>query len=269
MKLKKIMSLLLLVLVMKGIYGQVGINTSNPQGTFHIDGNKDNPSSGIPNSNQQANDVIVTKEGNEGIGIISPTNKLHIKGVNPLRMQGLKKGSSSTDSLLVVDPSGVVKTIGALNVLSIPTPTVFILETNQNNFLNGIAEGEKQPLNMGLVKNTIDGLVYAGGTVTLPPGVYMMTLVYEGTHNKTGCNLSSYFVDFPLNDNDLTRIHSTAAHSEGGNSNHGGTITYVTSISKKRNWTLHLGRGQSGNCSGTGMTLRGKSTQLLIFKIGD
>ena len=53
----------------------VGIGTTNPQSTFHIDANKN--TSGSSNT---ADDVIVNTSGNVGIGKISPTEKLHING---------------------------------------------------------------------------------------------------------------------------------------------------------------------------------------------
>lgn len=45
---------------------QVGINTSNPQATFHIDGQKNNPSTGVPNIAQQSDDIVGTSTGNLG-----------------------------------------------------------------------------------------------------------------------------------------------------------------------------------------------------------
>lgn len=53
-------------------FGQVGINTTNPQNTFHIDGSKDNPNTGVPTATQQVNDFIVTSTGNTGIGTTTP-----------------------------------------------------------------------------------------------------------------------------------------------------------------------------------------------------
>jgi len=38
---------------MSSLYSQVGINTVNPQAVFHIDGQKDNPSTGAPSTAQQ------------------------------------------------------------------------------------------------------------------------------------------------------------------------------------------------------------------------
>ncbi|MDP9960827.1 hypothetical protein [Chryseobacterium lathyri] len=60
------------------LFSQVGINTPNPQGTFHIDGAKDNPATGIPSVIQQANDMVVTNTGDLGVGITVPTTKMHI-----------------------------------------------------------------------------------------------------------------------------------------------------------------------------------------------
>lgn len=61
-------------------YSQVGINTQSPSGIFHVDAAKDNPSTGIPDATQQANDFIITNDGKVGIGNISPTSKLEVDG---------------------------------------------------------------------------------------------------------------------------------------------------------------------------------------------
>lgn len=54
----------------------VGINTRNPQAAFHVDGSKDNPDSGSPNSSQAANDIVFTSSGEIGIGTLSPAVKI-------------------------------------------------------------------------------------------------------------------------------------------------------------------------------------------------
>ncbi|RXM39947.1 hypothetical protein BOQ62_08820 [Chryseobacterium sp. CH21] len=61
---------------------QVGINTSNPQTTFHVDGAKDNPSSGAPSSIQIANDVAITSAGEIGIGTLTPAVKIDTRSVS-------------------------------------------------------------------------------------------------------------------------------------------------------------------------------------------
>jgi hypothetical protein len=57
---------------------QVGIETNNPQGIFNIDGAKDNLTSGVSTTTQQANDLVVTSTGNVGIGTTAPGAKLEI-----------------------------------------------------------------------------------------------------------------------------------------------------------------------------------------------
>lgn len=76
----------LLTLGMIGIFStafsQVGINTSNPRTIFHVDGAKDNMTTGIPTSTQQLNDVVVTNNGRLGIGTISPSQSLEVNGTS-------------------------------------------------------------------------------------------------------------------------------------------------------------------------------------------
>lgn len=51
-------------------FGQVGINTQNPQGVFNIDGGKNNAATGTPTAIQLADDFIVTNKGATGIGTL-------------------------------------------------------------------------------------------------------------------------------------------------------------------------------------------------------
>lgn len=61
-------------------YGQVGVNTENPRQIFHIDGQNDNPSTGSIDTENQANDFVVTEEGKVGIGNIKPSVSLDVNG---------------------------------------------------------------------------------------------------------------------------------------------------------------------------------------------
>ena len=94
-------------------YSQVGINTSNPQGIFNIDGGKDNPTTGSAHSNaQQLNDFTVTAAGNVGIGKIAPSTKLHITTGGTAATPNatgfrLEDGNQNTNFVLTSDTNGV------------------------------------------------------------------------------------------------------------------------------------------------------------------
>jgi hypothetical protein len=75
---KKNRLLVLLLLLSTLSFAQVGIKTSNPLATLHVDGAKDNPASGNPNATQESNDVVVTTAGKLGVGTITPEVKMHI-----------------------------------------------------------------------------------------------------------------------------------------------------------------------------------------------
>jgi hypothetical protein len=94
-------------------YSQVGINTTNPQGIFNIDGGKDNPTTGSAHTNaQQLNDFTVTAAGNVGIGKIAPSTKLHITTGGTAATPNatgfrLEDGNQNTNFVLTSDTDGV------------------------------------------------------------------------------------------------------------------------------------------------------------------
>ena len=106
--------ILLIGLLLSGFsYSQVGINTSNPQGIFNIDGGKDNPTTGSAHSDaQQLNDFTVTAAGNVGIGKIAPSTKLHITTGGTAATPNatgfrLEDGNQNTNFVLTSDTNGV------------------------------------------------------------------------------------------------------------------------------------------------------------------
>lgn len=57
-------------------YSQVGINTTSPQGIFHIDGQKNDPATGSPSATQRTDDVVVTSSGEIAIATNSKNTAL-------------------------------------------------------------------------------------------------------------------------------------------------------------------------------------------------
>ncbi|MEJ5049820.1 hypothetical protein WH221_08260 [Chryseobacterium culicis] len=167
----------------------------------------------------------------------------------------------------------IIVNVSTLNTLGIPRPAVFQLNSHMNNFLSVQTAGEKQILApvLEIGNSPGSGITYLGASqITFTPGLYAITFTYEATHNNGSCNLSSYFADFPVGSSpNAQRIHSAVSHLSGALSNHGGSITFTTRITSNYVWNIELGRGQSGNCTGTGMTLLQKSTQLSILRIAD
>ena len=109
---------LFFVLISASAFGQVGINTQNPQNTFHIDGGKDNPITGAPTTLQQANDFIVTNVGQVGISTTIPSQNLDVATGNVrIRDINSNSGVATTDKVVVADASGVLKTIPKQNSL--------------------------------------------------------------------------------------------------------------------------------------------------------
>ncbi|PWN58387.1 hypothetical protein [Chryseobacterium viscerum] len=119
-------------------FAQVGINTENPQQIFHVDGNKDNPTTGIPNPAQQINDVVITSNGQIGIGTTSPISKLDVKGNISLNTNSAgtassvrfyENSSNGTNSVSLQAPSNL-NTDRSITLPSNTPSNGYVLKTN-------------------------------------------------------------------------------------------------------------------------------------------
>jgi hypothetical protein len=119
-------------------FPQVGIKTTNPLGTFHIDGNNDN--SNIPTDSQTLNDFIVDSDGRVGVGIARPNNKLQIVGDNinhPVQIDQSLNLSSLNNNLerIAIDERGNVGIKSSVGVIA----SIFTIQSEVRglNMTNG------------------------------------------------------------------------------------------------------------------------------------
>lgn len=238
--------------------GTIGIGTTSPNASAILDINATNKGILIPRVELTGKkDQATIPSPAEGLMVYNTKNaNSGVDAVMGKTFYVWKDATTGWDPL-------VSETV--INTLRIPEPVIYELTTSQYNFLDGVGIGNSRPLPISEIINSIpDKISQNGSVLTFKPGVYQITVVYEGAAPSGDCTLSSYFVDFP----NAKRIHSTASHNKGGTSNHGGTITYTFKTSTTRNWTVALGRGQSGDCM-NGLSLYAGSTQVLILRLGD
>lgn len=84
------------------IYSQVGINTSDPKGVYHIDGKADGSSTAVTS----ANDVLVNDKGFLGAGTTNPTVKLHIEVPAGSHGLAIQDGTEDEGYILSSDADG-------------------------------------------------------------------------------------------------------------------------------------------------------------------
>ncbi|WP_221407226.1 hypothetical protein, partial [Dysgonomonas macrotermitis] len=90
------------------IKAQVGINTQNTQGVFHMDAAGDNAVSGTITAAQSTNDILIDNTGNVGIGTLNPTARLHLKSSVAGEAFRLADGTQGENKILLGDADGNV-----------------------------------------------------------------------------------------------------------------------------------------------------------------
>ncbi|MEY8761748.1 hypothetical protein [Chryseobacterium tongliaoense] len=75
----------------------IGFGTATPQQMFHIDGARDNNINSAPTAAQLSNDVVINRNGNVGIGTISPNSKLDLGGTNDIKKLAVYNNAAGDD----------------------------------------------------------------------------------------------------------------------------------------------------------------------------
>jgi len=178
---KKLYILLILSLIFNNLtYGQVGINTENPQGLFHVDGKSTsattNATTGVPTLEQQSDDFIVMPNGSVGIGAIPTSSAILELNVNQLQ-PGNKKGFLAPQVALTssLDVATIKSPATGLLVYNLGTEPTF--DYNGYVFWNGV---EWKTLGgNSLINGTISSINCTD--VTLSPKSYIAGTTYNGT----------------------------------------------------------------------------------------
>ncbi|GAA5093283.1 hypothetical protein GCM10023210_23550 [Chryseobacterium ginsengisoli] len=217
---KKIILLITSISFMS-MYSQVGINTSNPRGIFHVDGAKDNATTGIPTATQQANDFVVTSNGSVGIG----TNLPNASAILDVNVDGLSSGSKKG----FLGPKAALSS--QTDQVTIPSPATGLLVYNLGTgglvyngyvFWNGT---EWRTFNNGSLAPGTVGTITCNG-ITLSPSTYTAGTPYTGTMNVpyTGGNGGIYAAQT------IGPVNGLTATLSAGNFNSGsGTLSYTVS----------------------------------------
>ena len=169
---KKTFITVCLIAVSAFAHSQVGVSTSNPQGTFHIDGAKDNPLTGAPDAAQQANDVAVTSEGRVGIGNITPTSNLHI--MNRGTATGIGGGEATNTGLLIENPTANSSILSILRTTGITGVKQAVMGINPNfNGNNGVFILSRTPGGNDFAMDMTTGNAVSYTHLTLPTTPYV------------------------------------------------------------------------------------------------
>ncbi|UWX61173.1 hypothetical protein N0B40_02610 [Chryseobacterium oranimense] len=261
---KKFISLCGVFLTSGILCAQIGINTNNPQASFHIDAAKDNPLSGAPSAAQQANDFVVTSTANVGIGTTSPTDKLDVASGNArIRNINSNIGIGGTDRVVVADATGILKTI---------------------DFTAYSLFHARLTANQNLTSSTITTLLFSTPLATSPfysysPGTGVLTFNQPGNYLVT---LQASFANAPAGTQLLIGVRPNPdANYLGRGSHYNATATSAT-VGELMNYTTVLVIPTAGyqirftaapnqNCTvlstETGSTGSGNVTNVTVQKI--
>jgi hypothetical protein len=187
---KKKLSVIIIILFSYLSFGQVGINTQNPQGIFNVDGSKNNALTGLPTTIQQKDDFTVLSDGRVGIGTTQPNSYSMLdiisdnKGIAIPRVElntSTQDLNSDGDNDVSNQPKG-------------------LLVYNPDNIINGLPQGFyfwngaewRNVDNSTAVEPSITNILCS--TATLSPSSYYAGVSYSGNMkiSYTGGNGGSY-----------------------------------------------------------------------------
>lgn len=229
----RLLVVLLVVVLFGSGYAQTGVGTRNPQGPLHVDGAKDNPTTGIPSAAQAANDVVVTNSGFVGVGVLSPVVKLDMRSAGTENALGL----GTTTMTAITAEAGAVR----YDVTSAPVGPK--IEVSDGAVWNKVFVAPQKAVvvarkisgqNIGTTATTIidwsevrdmsSSFEPSTGEFTAPrTGTYTFLLTYnmEGTVINDATRVESQFYRTSGTPSVLGRTYKTFGHSMNGETEDG------------------------------------------------
>ncbi|MFP3591410.1 hypothetical protein [Chryseobacterium sp. SIMBA_038] len=238
-------------LVINTLSAQVGINTSNPQTAFHVDGAKDNSTSGAPTATQQLNDFTTTSSGSLGIGTSAPTSKVELNSgtanTSGLKFRNLTSSTpvASAGQTLGVDASGTIITVPNASAPSVVTAEV--ANTSNTGYL-------VNDLGYIMIPTTQQALnIPAGGKAVFIN--FMLGIDYAAFPSGGG---SAYYEVRLFIDNQPTNVYLTVQEKDQGGSNASFSFSTVKSLSAGSHTidARMIRAVNNGTTSGANMTCR-------------
>ncbi|PQA95719.1 hypothetical protein B0A69_04925 [Chryseobacterium shigense] len=245
-------------------FGQVGINTQNPQGIFNIDGGKNNVATGTPTEIQLADDFIVTASGSTGIGADPDASAILELNVSQLAATNKKGFLGPRVALTAYD-----------DAVTIPSPAtgllVFNLGTSALTYQGYVYWDSSQWRSFNgrsLQPGTISSLRCTDGT--LEPLTYTSGVPFAGTLSVayTGGNGGIYPAQSMGPVNGLTATLSQSNFAQGsGTLNYRISGTPTVSSPNTTTFPLSIG-GQSCSASvGPGKVLAAGEYQFFTYRL--
>lgn len=159
-------------------HAQVGVNTTNPRGIFNVDGAKNNTTTTVPATiaTESKDDVVVTTDGNVGIGTSNPSLKLEIQtgGTSTTPIAGVKlvDGTQQAGRVLTSDANGV----GTWQALSIGNKTSIITWSGSQAISTTDFSLEDVPYT---INSDEIGLTATNSKLNFPAGKYMVFISHD------------------------------------------------------------------------------------------
>lgn len=229
-------------------FSQVGVNTSNPVGTFHVDGAKDNNLTGLPTPTQQINDFIITSSGSVGIGTTAPTARLDINNGTDNGAIRIIDGTQGEGKVLTSNSNGIGTWQAQTNAIPAGIVMYMAAATVPTGYLecNGAAVSRAAYANLFAVIGTTYGTGDGSTTFNLPDlrGEFIRGLD-RGRNIDAGRTIGTL-------QNHAIQNHEHDIPTPTGNSGSRASITDDNGVSRQSNNILETGRYYTYNNGPTG-----------------